>query len=699
MKVASITAVAVSLFFGSAYAGGQAPTNNVPVPSGGETFTPVSSQVVNGKLVTPRTSGKTYPRLEIRQLAASQPDQFNLFILATQKWMSEAQALGTSSSYFGVAKIHGVPFESYNNAQCQGCPNTGGYCTHNSILFPAWHRAYLATYEQQLLARAFTIADQWTGPRKSDMQTAAARLRMPYWDWAAQAGMPDSISSAQIDVTQSNGQKGRINNPLASFTYTGGSNSTMLYGPFTSWAQTLRYPTSNDWNAGSNIGQMNDILTNSNSQKGLKDQVYQLLTACTDYAHFSNDAAAQSSTQCSTSLEAIHNTVHMNTGGPGFTGFDGKPVSGGHMTYLPLASYDPVFWLHHTNVDRIFALWQTINPNAYGGSQVAVDTTYTTNVGTNLDANSPLTPFLQDQNNYWTTNAVRSWDATFGYTYPEFSNTAGDRNAVIGAVNNLYGPNSARSKRSLASYSPAGKSAAPSSIDNAKLAANGSEYQYNANIQTPRFALKTSYTISIFLGQPAAEAPSTWSTDANLVGTFGVLADAPTSDMTMDEIIISGSIPLTSALHAKLEVGVIASMAPEDVNAYLKANLVWKIAGNSGNCVDPTSLKGFVVAVATTTAALPADDTQLPVYSPFHLAVDITAGIAGGLNATTQLLGDVVDDVADCVDGVVDNLTKGNVGGAVGSVVDGVKDTLGSLTNGLANIGKSSASPAKAASY
>jgi tyrosinase len=701
MKVASIAALAASLFFGSAIAGGQAPVGSVP--STPETFTPVNTQIVNGKLLTPRANGKTYPRLEIRQLQATQPDQFNLFILATQAWQAEAQTQGTSSSYYGVSKIHGVPFESFNGAQCQGCPNTGGYCTHNSILFPAWHRSYLAMYEQQLLARAFTIANNWSGPRKNDMITAAARLRMPYWDWAVQPAsgsnvLPDSIASATITVTLSNGQQGTINNPLASYNYQ--NPSTMLYSPFVNWRTTLRYPTSNANDAQTQVNQLQGAM--NNVQRSLQDQVYQLFTACTDYAHFSNDAATSSSTQCSSSLEAIHNTVHMNTGGPGFRAFDGSTVSGGHMTYLPLASYDPLFWLHHTNVDRIFALWQTINPNAYGGSQAAVDTTFTTNLGQNLDANSPLTPFFRDDSNYWTTNDVRNWATTFGYTYPEFSNTAGDRNAIVNAVNNLYGPNAqpgAKSRRSIASYAPAGKSAAPSSVDNAKLAANGSEYQYVANIQTPRFALKTSFTIYIFLGEPATEVPATWSTDANLVGPFGVLADAPNADMNMDEIIISGSIPLTRVLHAKLEAGIISSMAPDVVNAYLKANLVWKIASNTGDCVDPTTLEGFVVGVATTTAALPTDASQLPVYSPFHLAVDITAGLAGGLNATTKLLGDVIDNVADCVDDVVDSVTKGDVGGVVDSVVDGVTGTLNSLTNGLANFGKSSASPAKAATY
>jgi hypothetical protein len=166
--------------------------------------------------------------------------------------------------------------------------------------------------------------------------------------------------------------------------------------------------------------------------------------------------------------------------------------------------------------------------------------------------------------------------------------------------------------------------------------------------------------------------------------------------MHMNEIIVAGSVPLTRTLHKKLESGELKSMAPEDANAYLKTNLKWKISV-MGSCVDPTTLEGFVVSVVSTTVTLPADISQPPVYSTFHPIVDITAGIAGGLNATTKLLGDVIDDVKDCVTDVVTDVAKGDVGGVVDSVVGGVKDTLGSLTSGLSNIGKAFTAPAAAA--
>lgn len=50
-------------------------------------------------------------------------------------------------SYFQIAGIHGQPNvpwdETIEEAEAKG----KGYCTHNNVLFPIWHRAYLALYE------------------------------------------------------------------------------------------------------------------------------------------------------------------------------------------------------------------------------------------------------------------------------------------------------------------------------------------------------------------------------------------------------------------------------------------------------------------------------------------------------------------------------------------------------------------------
>ncbi|HET9154561.1 MAG TPA: tyrosinase family protein [Solirubrobacterales bacterium] len=43
---------------------------------------------------------------------------------------------------------------------------------------------------------------------------------------------------------------------------------------------------------------------------------------------------------------------------------------GGHMTDIPYAAYDPVFWAHHTMIDRIWRMWQLRHPEASFPSQL-----------------------------------------------------------------------------------------------------------------------------------------------------------------------------------------------------------------------------------------------------------------------------------------------------------------------------------------
>src|SRR6267154_1209474 len=53
-------------------------------------------------------------------------------------------------SHFGIAGIHGMPFVSWEgaggNRPVQGS-GWSGYCTHGNVLFPTWHRPYVALYE------------------------------------------------------------------------------------------------------------------------------------------------------------------------------------------------------------------------------------------------------------------------------------------------------------------------------------------------------------------------------------------------------------------------------------------------------------------------------------------------------------------------------------------------------------------------
>jgi tyrosinase len=51
-----------------------------------------------------------------------------------------------------------------------------------------------------------------------------------------------------------------------------------------------------------------------------------------------------------TQLEDVHNAVHMWVGGT--------------MGQIPTAAYDPIFFAHHTMIDRIWRLWQLAHPAA-----------------------------------------------------------------------------------------------------------------------------------------------------------------------------------------------------------------------------------------------------------------------------------------------------------------------------------------------
>jgi tyrosinase len=76
----------------------------------------------------------------------------------------------------------------------------------------------------------------------------------------------------------------------------------------------------------------------------------------------------------STTLESYHGNVHVWVGG--------------HMGEIPFAAFDPIFWAHHTMIDRLWRMWQLRHPQA----------SFPENVGTevmepfNLTASDVLDP-------------------------------------------------------------------------------------------------------------------------------------------------------------------------------------------------------------------------------------------------------------------------------------------------------------------
>ena len=72
--------------------------------------------------------GGVQPRLEIRDLQ-KQPEQWNLFILALQRFQAQGQSV--RESFYQVAGIHGEPYYPWDGVKGSG---QIGYCTHASNL-------------------------------------------------------------------------------------------------------------------------------------------------------------------------------------------------------------------------------------------------------------------------------------------------------------------------------------------------------------------------------------------------------------------------------------------------------------------------------------------------------------------------------------------------------------------------------------
>ncbi|CAI7654190.1 unnamed protein product [Penicillium glandicola] len=373
----------------------------------------------------------------------SNKKQVDLFILALDNF----QKLDPKErlSYFQVAGIHGQPFVRWDDPSPE--PMKNGYCFHSHVIFPIWHRPYVLLFEQVLYDIMIKdIIPQFSETHQASWREQAESWRLPFWDWARNGRVPDLAKYPTITVPSPEGGSVRINNPLFQFRMP--SNKPMRsegvgtentwendteqeeYKNFGNAIGTSRWPDEEDQNPTSE-GWRHGVVNNRkvadafNSHEGYNDKnhgpaaemVYRLLTVPMDYTTFAstNPTSKDQNVDEDLNIEYPLRTLTALFQSHGWTG------AAGHMGNVPVASFDPLFFLHHCNIDRLFAIWQALNPDKWMDNIPADNATIRDSFGKEhiVNGNTPLQPFRRDvEGNYWTPEGIR-FPPNLGYSYPE----------------------------------------------------------------------------------------------------------------------------------------------------------------------------------------------------------------------------------------------------------------------------------------
>lgn len=431
-----------------------------------------------------------------------------------------------------------------------------------------------------------------------------------------------------MDVNGPNGVQ-RIANPLFSYTFRPLNLTAFRQSPWNLWSTTVRSPTTTGLGAQSNNSLV--ALNLNQNQRSLSQRLYILFSNYGNYSRFSNNAWIPLLNNASyDSVESLHDTIHNLAGGGGL----GQPnVQGGHMSFIPYSAFDPIFFLHHCMVDRIFAMWQFLYPQAWVTPTAAILNSYTTSRGQIQDSQTPLTPFfINDQGDFWTSDGVRNF-TRFGYTYTELStgpnNSMRAQADVKKAINHLYGLASPanlfltelrsqgiRGNNRMRPFEKRGNKAAAAA---AVVFNNGGLYrEWIANIRVRKQALDGPFTIHFFFGRPANDANAqSWASAPNHVGTMGVFAADKfgMGGMQMGGLDVSGTVPLTTALMSEIAAGKLASLESGDVERFLRRNLVKRIVGPGGKVWrDLSKAEGLRIGIASSSVRAPGSDDELPVW-------------------------------------------------------------------------------------
>lgn len=340
----------------------------------------------------------------------------------------------------------------------------------------------------------------------------------------------------------------------------------------------------------------------------IQQRLYVLFSNYHEFNSFSNKAwAVSKGLPTLDSIESIHDIIHLYGG------------SKGHLTYVPLSSFDPLFFLHHAMTDRLVAIWQILNPSAWIVPMAAGETTFTAVKGTMQSSDSPLTPFYASSDGaFWTSNMARATE-TFSYVYADTDASVGSaqdvRQSLIKKIIDWYRPSSAVGLMAMAQR--AGGAQAGFVDMHVKLKADesgapdlGHYTEWVANVHVNAEALNGAFGIHFFLGPPPADEGE-WETAPNRGGSVGVFA---MNRMTGSQSKVSGAVPLKAALVRVVAARTPAELDPAVMTPLLRSWLQFRVLGSDGREVDPAMVEGLYVVISSSEVQVHEERLELPEW-------------------------------------------------------------------------------------
>ena len=270
---------------------------------------------------------KKYLRRNIIDLKEKIPGEFGRFIMALRN-------LELSEDWSRICGIHGNTFNLKDKeVKCPtdpvivekigNTPDEPFYCAHSETKFAAFHTPYI--YQFELLLNKYNSSKDKN------------YVSLPYL-YLENNGSDYSFMNEKEIIILFDDEYIKIENPLA--------------------AQNVNY--FND-KGEKKIVQRNGFLTPRNDSEVRKlkttNKEFNNVMYSKRYSTFSSNTLYNNILKeliHFNPLEIPHNNVHDIIGG-----------SGGNMSEVSISAYDPLFWLHHCNVDRFFYNWMYNNTNEF----------------------------------------------------------------------------------------------------------------------------------------------------------------------------------------------------------------------------------------------------------------------------------------------------------------------------------------------